>query len=148
MTDYLVSKINFETLTGRTNPSSENNFQLTPETYNEFNKLRKELGEQGIKLKVVSGFRDYERQKIIWNEKCLGKRKIYDDHDQVIDIRNLSPKEIISYILRFSAIPGASRHHWGTEIDVIDESKIPLNGYELTPSEYEKNGSFEILGAG
>ena len=147
MTDYLASKINFEKLTGRFSPSSENNFQLTSETYNEFNKIKKELNELGINLKIVSGFRDYERQKIIWNEKCLGKRKIYDDDDQIIDINFLSPKEIINSILRFSAIPGASRHHWGTEIDVIDESKIPTKGFELTPGEFEKNGPFEILGS-
>ena len=26
-------------------------------------------------------------------------------------------------IMRFSTVPGTSRHHWGTEIDIIDEMK-------------------------
>ena len=147
MSDYLVNKINFKTLTGRLPPSSKNSFNLTDEAFEEFNKLKKVANDHGINLKIVSGFRDYERQKIIWDEKCLGKRHIYDEDDSIVKIQDLSTLEIIHYILRFSAIPGASRHHWGTEIDIIDASKIPLNGYELTPSEYEKNGPFEILGS-
>ena len=44
----------------------------------------------GINLKIVSGFRDYKRQKIIWDEKCLGKRHIYDEDDSIVKIQDLS----------------------------------------------------------
>ena len=33
----------------------------------------------------------------------------------------LKPDEAINEIIRFSTLPGTSRHHWGTEIDIIDE---------------------------
>ena len=46
-------------------------------------------------------------------------------------------------ILRWSALPGASRHHWGTDSDVFDAAARP-EGYEveLVPSEYEDDGPF------
>ena len=33
----------------------------------------------------------------------------------------LKPDEALNEIIRFSTVPGTSRHHWGTEIDIIDE---------------------------
>ena len=33
---------------------------------------------------------------------------------------SLEPKKAISEIIRFSTVPGTSRHHWGTDIDIID----------------------------
>jgi LAS superfamily LD-carboxypeptidase LdcB len=42
-------------------------------------------------------------------------------------------------ILRWSALPGASRHHWGTDVDVFDRSALPpgvaprLERREATP---------------
>ena len=35
---------------------------------------------------------------------------------------SLEPTQAINEIIRFSTIPGTSRHHWGTEIDIIDEN--------------------------
>ena len=44
-------------------------------------------------------------------------------------------------ILRWSALPGASRHHWGTDLDVYDKAATP-EGYEiqLIPAEVEAGG--------
>ena len=46
-------------------------------------------------------------------------------------------------ILRWSALPGGSRHHWGTEIDIFDPDLL-LQGQslQLEPWEYEKGGYF------
>ena len=50
-------------------------------------------------------------------------------------------------ILHWSALPGASRHHWGTEIDVIDRAAL-LHGQlaQLVPDEYAADGVFAKLG--
>jgi hypothetical protein len=37
----------------------------------------------------------------------------------------LSPDDRMFAILRWSALPGASRHHWGTDIDVFDRAALP-----------------------
>ena len=51
-------------------------------------------------------------------------------------------------ILRWSALPGASRHHWGTELDVFDAAAKP-DGYtvELIPDEVNPGGMFGPLHA-
>ena len=85
--------------------------KLEKNTFIAMEKMRKAALLDGVKIKVVSGFRDFERQKQIWNRKF---KKFTIEN-------NLSDLEAIKEIIRFSTIPGTSRHHWGTEIDVIDE---------------------------
>ncbi|MGB2173241.1 MAG: M15 family metallopeptidase, partial [Porticoccaceae bacterium] len=46
-------------------------------------------------------------------------------------------------ILRWSALPGASRHHWGTDFDIYDASAMPENyQIQLSPEEVQGNGLF------
>ncbi|MDO3386111.1 M15 family metallopeptidase [Gilvimarinus sp. SDUM040013] len=101
----------------------------------------------GCKLAVASGFRSFERQLAIFNAKASGERAILDDLGNVIDIRLLSKRETLWAILRFSALPGASRHHWGTDIDVYDKAAVS-EGYrlQLVASEYDCHGVFRVLG--
>lgn len=97
----------------------------------------------GFELLVVSGFRDYATQLRIWNEKATGKRPLLDDAARPLDVASLSPEAIVFAILRWSALPGASRHHWGTDIDVVDKRAMP-EGYrvQLVPEEVEGAGLF------
>ena len=130
--------LTFEELTGR-----EKNYLIEYEGYlihqdilESFKILQAAAKKEiGADLKIISSFRDYERQKMIWNRKALGKRPILDDDGNQIEMKNLSSKELISAILRFSALPGASRHHWGTDIDIYDASKIKKENLQLTPQE-------------
>lgn len=91
--------------------------------------------EIGAEIKLISSFRDFKKQASIWNNKASGKREIFDDHDQKVDPTNLSPFELVEKIMRFSALPGASRHHWGCDLDIFDESKLAKEKVNLTPSE-------------
>ena len=45
-------------------------------------------------------------------------------------------------ILRFSALPGTSRHHWGTDLDVYDAGALEVAGVslQLRPREYAGGG--------
>lgn len=106
-------------------------------------KLALEALKAGFELKLASGFRSYERQLLIWNEKCTGKRKIENEAGEVIAIENLSPEEIVEAIMRWSALPGASRHHWGTDIDVFDALAVDENyKVQLSVSEVSEGGVF------
>lgn len=108
--------------------------KLEKNTFIAMEKMRKAALLDGVKIKVVSGFRDFERQKQIWNRKF---KKFTTEN-------NLSDLEAIKEIIRFSTIPGTSRHHWGTEIDVIDEDfKNEKN--LLISKKYEEGGIFEKL---
>lgn len=97
----------------------------------------------GFDLRVASGFRSFERQLLIWNTKANGLRPVLNDSGQAIDLSQLSDDEKVLAILRWSALPGASRHHWGTDVDVYDASRI-TDSYQLqlTVEETQDDGPF------
>jgi len=108
-----------------------------------FNHMREAAAEQGFDLQVASGFRSYERQLAIWNAKASGQRVLLNDTGQPIDSDSLSDTERVLAILRWSALPGCSRHHWGTDMDVWDAAAVPADySLQLTPAEYALAGPF------
>ena len=111
-----------------------------------FLELKAAAAKAGIELAIASAFRDFGAQLRIWNMKYRGERPLYDDAGNVRDHASLDPGELVSAILCWSALPGASRHHWGTDIDVIDRAAMPEGyRYRLVPDEYAAGGVFERL---
>jgi LAS superfamily LD-carboxypeptidase LdcB len=108
-----------------------------------FHALRQAAARDGFDLTILSGFRSFERQRSIWNRKARGEVAVLDSDARPLDITTLPPRELVFSILRWSALPGASRHHWGTDIDVYDSAARPP-GYEveLVPAEYDGDGLF------
>jgi len=113
-----------------------------------FLSMRRAASNDGLELQAVSGFRDFERQLAIWNGKYNGSRPLLDAHGRPLDALALAPAERISAILNWSALPGASRHHWGTDMDLIDARAVPP-GYrvQLSVDEYAAGGPFAPLSA-
>jgi LAS superfamily LD-carboxypeptidase LdcB len=111
-----------------------------------FERLRADAEAAGFDLRILSGFRSFERQRSIWNRKARGELAVLDSNAVPLEIDRLTPSELVFAILRWSALPGASRHHWGTDIDVYDERARP-DGYEidLVPEEVEEGGMFAPL---
>ena len=111
-------------------------------------RLVRAAAREGLQLTAVSGFRDFAAQEAIWNAKWRGERPVLDRAGQPVDLARLGPAARVRAILAWSALPGASRHHWGTEVDVIDAAALPP-GYRvrLVPAEYAPGGPFERLGA-
>lgn len=108
--------------------------------------LRDAAAEAGIDLRAASSFRDFDRQLAIWNAKYRGERTVLDRAGRVLDVRVLSPSERIEAILAWSALPGASRHHWGTDLDVYDAAAMPdAAQLQLVPQEYSATGVFAKL---
>ncbi|HEY3656857.1 MAG TPA: M15 family metallopeptidase [Steroidobacteraceae bacterium] len=108
--------------------------------------LRRAALAAGFDLKPVSGFRDFDRQLSIWNAKFSGARPLYDAAGGALDASQMSPSERIGAILRWSALPGASRHHWGTDVDLIDASAAaPGYRVQLVPEEFSPPGPFAPL---
>jgi LAS superfamily LD-carboxypeptidase LdcB len=100
----------------------------------------------GIDLVAVSAFRDFDRQLAIWNAKFRGERPILDRDGRALDTVSMSEADRVEAILWWSALPGASRHHWGTDFDVMDRAVVP-EGYKpgLVPQEYGPLGPFHRL---
>jgi len=95
-----------------------------------FARLREEAAAEGLDIAVFSGFRDFESQAEIWNRKFCGERALFDADGSVLDFHSLSEAERMQCILNWSALPGASRHHWGTDVDVYDRAALP-DGYRV-----------------
>ncbi len=119
---------------------------LHNEVVSPFLTLRAAAAADGIDLVAFSSFRDFDRQLAIWNGKFRGERPMQDRFGQPLDVASLSPAQRVEAILWWSALPGASRHHWGTDFDVLDASAM-TPGYQLQviPSEYREGGPFHRL---
>ena len=77
---------------------------------NDFKKEHKD-----ITISITSGTRNFYTQKKIWDEKWAGVRWVSgtDDITKITD-----PVQKALMILRYSSMPGTSRHHWGTDFDI------------------------------
>jgi LAS superfamily LD-carboxypeptidase LdcB len=111
-----------------------------------FQAMRAAAAADGVDLVAFSSFRDFDRQLSIWNGKFRGERPLQDRDGRALEAGTLAPAERVAAILCWSALPGASRHHWGTDFDVMDLAGLPP-GYriQVIPAEYQRGGPFERL---
>lgn len=106
---------------------------LTRKTLKAFNKMRVAAWEDGLLIKPVSSYRSYERQRDIFESKY--RRFIAE---------GLTPNSALEKIVEYSTIPGTSRHHWGTDIDVI-QGGVSISGDVLLEEHFTANGAFSEL---
>ena len=106
---------------------------LLPEAFIKFKQMQNDAKKEGIEIEIVSGYRSYEKQKSIWNNKY---NKNFER--RIFGIKN------INRIIQYSTLPGTSRHHWGTDIDIIDKRFIP-KGDLLIEKNYTENGIYSEL---
>ena len=119
---------------------------LQPDCWAALHQLQAAAAEAGFELQVASGFRSFDRQLAIWNRKATAERPVYDDTGQALLWGGMADLDWMHAILRFSALPGSSRHHWGTDLDVFDAAVMP-EGYQLqlSPTEVADDGRFGAL---
>ena len=119
--DYLMGKFNpkqhkdFTDI--KSTHASRAGMRLRKDTYESFQKMYNAALKDGVRLTIISATRPFMHQKRIWEAKWFGKRKVNG--------RMLSPmvkdEEMrAKLILMYSSMPGTSRHHWGTDIDLND----------------------------
>lgn len=80
-----------------------------------FERMHSAAAADGVRLRIVSGTRTFVEQRRIWEAKWTGTTKVGGR-----DLRRSEPDPIrrAKTILTFSSMPGTSRHHWGTDIDL------------------------------
>ena len=114
---------------GRFEPKSHTDFERIPLQYadREGMYLRKDVfvafkamyeaaKKEGIQLQIRSATRNFNYQKGIWERKWTGATTLSDGTNVAKDLTE--PKEKALKILEYSSMPGTSRHHWGTDIDL------------------------------
>jgi LAS superfamily LD-carboxypeptidase LdcB len=101
---------------------------------------------EGIDIAIASAYRDFSAQQRIWDMKFRGEWPLYDADGCIRDHALMNDTELVEAILSWSAVPGGSRHHWGTDIDVFDRAAVPP-GYHvrLLPDEAAPGGVFHRL---
>ena len=104
---------------------------LRQEAHDAFVAMKKAAYSDGVDLKIVSSFRSFQRQEAIFERKFLA----YTEEE------DMDPLDAIDKIIEYSTIPGTSRHHWGTDIDVIDGYR-KVEGDVLVPQKFETGGPF------
>jgi LAS superfamily LD-carboxypeptidase LdcB len=136
--------MNIDILQGKTNEHlvllEGTKFFIHNQMLIDFLRLQKDAQKMGFDLKIISAHRDFDRQLKIWNLKASGERILLDENERPLEFSKLSPIEIIMAILRWSALPGSSRHHWGSDIDVYDAKTQTEEEVKLVPSETILNG--------
>lgn len=105
-------------------------FKMHPKAYGAFLRMKEEALKAGFRIEVVSAYRSFQRQKEIFENKYI---RFTDEGD--------SPQEAIDRIIEYSTIPGTSRHHWGTDIDIID-GNAPRPDSVLQARHFHGNGPF------
>lgn len=109
--DQLLGKINPSTDTCFTRISSsyttKNNIYLRKETYHAFVEMAKAAKKEGITITIISATRTFEAQKVIWEKKWMRN-----------DYVKFAEQQRVREIMKYSSMPGTSRHHWGTDIDI------------------------------
>lgn len=132
---YSQATVDLEIIIGKSQSNLVgDSIRLEVNTYKAFKKMEAAAKRDGIYLKIVSAYRGFERQKLIWNNK----------YEKFTNDFSLEPEKAISEIIRFSTVPGTSRHHWGTDIDIID-GNFPDEENVLVSEKFEKDGLFYKL---
>lgn len=107
-TDFVLVPKEFTTL--------PNDMYLRKEAWAAFQEMQAAAALQDVDLKIASATRNFNYQRYIWENKWLGTT--------LVDGAKLSESmpdgfERFIKILEYSAAPGASRHHWGTDVDIF-----------------------------
>jgi len=130
-TIFSQEDFSIEELTGRATPkNSTNPYKLRGEVYEAYEKMRIAALQDNIKIEVVSAFRSYAHQQRIWNNKF-----------KKFTATGLSDSLAVKKIIEYSTMPGTSRHHWGTDIDIVQKKDVNVKG-KLLSTNFHDNGPY------
>jgi LAS superfamily LD-carboxypeptidase LdcB len=133
-----------EVLSGKFNPVGDDEYNVVPSAYatqtgmymhvgalEAFIKMAEQAKKNGFTIYINSAFRDFSSQKYIWESKFGGQRLVEGKN-----LKKTFPDERARAlkILEYSSMPGTSRHHWGTDIDL---------GYNKNINQMLTNSAFE-----
>lgn len=108
-------------------------FRLRSEAGESFVAMQKAALNEGVEIYSQSSYRSFNRQLGIWERK-------YDKYTS----QRMKGKDACNKIIKYSTVPGTSRHHWGTDVDIIDaKHRLPSN--PLSESHFKKGGVYYKL---
>lgn len=131
---FASPRYSYDELIGKGDPELfGEGINLRRKAWEAFLKMKNDAAKEGLDIKIVSGYRDFYHQKRIWERK-------YERYTR----DGLTPEQAITKIIEYSTIPGTSRHHWATDIDIIDGA-ANYSGDVLEADKFHGNGPFRPL---
>jgi zinc D-Ala-D-Ala carboxypeptidase len=125
---YSQSITSIDYIMGKFDPSNHADFVMIPIKYADqegrllrkdamesFQRMADEAAKSNIKLTIKSSTRNFEYQKGIWERKWDGTTTLEDNTKATL---LKMPRQRALKILLYSSMPGTSRHHWGTDVDI------------------------------
>ncbi|MCB0685922.1 MAG: M15 family metallopeptidase [Saprospiraceae bacterium] len=88
---------------------------LRKDTYEAFKKMHAAAQQEGVSLIIRSATRNFDYQKGIWERKWTGETPL-ESNKLATGFNDLTTRA--REILKYSSMPGSSRHHWGTDMDL------------------------------
>ncbi|MBL0026175.1 MAG: M15 family metallopeptidase [Saprospiraceae bacterium] len=89
---------------------------LRKDGYDAFVEMYNSALQEGIRIQIRSATRNFEDQKRIWENKWTGKTILEDNINAATEYKDELSRA--KKILEYSSMPGTSRHHWGTDMDI------------------------------
>ncbi len=131
----VVSSFDIWELVGKTKPALYgDDFRLRKLAAEAFKDMRADAMKVGINIYSQSSYRGFQHQLRIWNSK-------FKSHIE----KGAAPEQALERSLLDSAIPGTSRHHWGTDLDMIDAAVMPQPLQRLEIQNFKMGGAYEHL---
>ena len=96
--------------------TTKDKIYMHSEAYDAFLEMHAAAKSDGISLTILSAARNFDYQKGIWENKWSGKTLVNGTEN--MKEKYPDAKERATAILEYSSMPGTSRHHWGTDIDL------------------------------
>jgi LAS superfamily LD-carboxypeptidase LdcB len=127
--------------------SADSQHKLHGDVIPAFLQMQEAAALAGHDLQLVSSYRSFARQAAIWNRKWNGELKLNNLRGETLNTAALTDIEKMHAILLWSALPGGSRHHWGTDFDIYDRTQVENRSapFELVSEEYESDGPCAAL---
>ncbi|WP_397363591.1 M15 family metallopeptidase [Olleya sp. R77988] len=128
---FYQESISEEELIGKGTPQLfGEHYKLREAAHLAFKKMQTAAAKDGIHIGAVSSYRNFNHQKRIWERKYKRNKA-----------KGLADTINIKKIIEYSTIPGTSRHHWGTDIDIYQTNvRQPKN--VLLPQNFHGNGAY------
>ncbi len=86
--------------------TNKENIYMRTVAYDSFKKMYAAAKSENVNIFIISATRNFDYQKGIWEKKW--KREKYKGWTDIEKVKD---------IMKYSSMPGTSRHHWGTDVD-------------------------------
>ena len=105
--------------------------RLRARAYEAFLDMRADAKRQHVEMYPGSCYRTFGTQRTMWNKRF-----------SVYHQKKFSPQQALDARMGYLAIPGTSRHHWGTDVDITGEIRTP-EAHTLRARYFVTGGIFE-----